>query len=102
MENYDFREILYFECEFRLKIFSLMISHDILCGNGAFYSPKHIREEFFLLDDKHCHSEQQEIDDDCKKLIAVTNISYRDVSENILVKRLRMIQLVTFCLRFEL
>ena len=61
---------------------------------GAFYSPKHIPEEFFLLGDKHCRgwrssaAEKPNMNDDCKKLIVVKDISYRDMyaAENALVK----------------
>ena len=50
---------------------------------GAFYSPKNIPEEFFLLGDKHCRYGSN----DCKNLIAVKDISSRHgPPENLLIK----------------
>lgn len=51
---------------------------------GAFYSPKNIPEEFFLLGDKHCRYGTN----DCKKLLSVKDITSRDGAtfENVLIK----------------
>ena len=50
---------------------------------GAFYSPKNIPEEFFLLGDKLCRYGS----DDCKNLISVKDISSRGWNnENALIK----------------
>ena len=52
-------------------------------GTGAFYSPKNIPEEFFLLGDKLCRYGS----DDCKNLIAIKDISSRGWNnENALIK----------------
>ena len=61
-------------------------NHNYGDNSGAFYSPRHITESFYLLGDKHCRYGS----DDCKKLIAVKEFSFFSDEEinpgNVLIK----------------